>query len=139
MRGTGFGIIGDLIVGILGAFIGSWLLPQLGIHLGYGSDQCNRQRYYRGDIATPRRATLSRWRRMGKQVERRLGSTLVTHPALGKQIPGGRNRSAGTGGKRDWGQLGCLMWSAGTHREIRKPPDTGHGRAVETFNCRQCP
>ena len=30
VRGTGFGIIGDLIVGILGAFVGSWLLPQLG-------------------------------------------------------------------------------------------------------------
>jgi uncharacterized membrane protein YeaQ/YmgE (transglycosylase-associated protein family) len=37
VRGTGFGIIGDLIVGILGAFIGSWLLPQLGIHLGTGT------------------------------------------------------------------------------------------------------
>jgi len=36
VRGAGFGIIGDLIVGILGAFIGSWLLPQLGIHLGTG-------------------------------------------------------------------------------------------------------
>jgi uncharacterized membrane protein YeaQ/YmgE (transglycosylase-associated protein family) len=36
VRGTGFGVIGDLIVGILGAFIGSWLLPQLGIHLGSG-------------------------------------------------------------------------------------------------------
>ena len=36
VRGTGFGIIGDLIVGIVGAFIGSWLLPQLGIHLGIG-------------------------------------------------------------------------------------------------------
>jgi uncharacterized membrane protein YeaQ/YmgE (transglycosylase-associated protein family) len=36
VRGTGFGIIGDFIVGILGAFIGSWLLPQLGIHLGTG-------------------------------------------------------------------------------------------------------
>jgi uncharacterized membrane protein YeaQ/YmgE (transglycosylase-associated protein family) len=36
VRGTGFGIIGDLIVGILGAFIGSWLLPQVGIHLGTG-------------------------------------------------------------------------------------------------------
>jgi uncharacterized membrane protein YeaQ/YmgE (transglycosylase-associated protein family) len=33
VRGTGFGILGDLVVGILGAFIGSWLLPQLGIHL----------------------------------------------------------------------------------------------------------
>ncbi len=36
VRGTGFGIVGDLLVGILGAFIGSWLLPQLGIHLGTG-------------------------------------------------------------------------------------------------------
>ena len=36
VRGTGFGIIGDLIVGILGAFVGSWLLPQLGVHLGTG-------------------------------------------------------------------------------------------------------
>ena len=36
VRGTGFGIIGDLIIGILGAFVGSWLFPQLGIHLGSG-------------------------------------------------------------------------------------------------------
>jgi uncharacterized membrane protein YeaQ/YmgE (transglycosylase-associated protein family) len=36
VRGTGFGIIGDLIIGIIGAFIGDWLLPQLGIHLGVG-------------------------------------------------------------------------------------------------------
>ena len=27
MRGAGFGLVGDLIIGILGAFIGSWLLP----------------------------------------------------------------------------------------------------------------
>ena len=36
VRGTGFGIIGDLIIGIIGAFIGEWLLPQLAIHLGGG-------------------------------------------------------------------------------------------------------
>src|SRR3954469_18931320 len=36
VRGTGFWIIGDLIIGILGAFVGSWLFPQLGIHLGSG-------------------------------------------------------------------------------------------------------
>jgi uncharacterized membrane protein YeaQ/YmgE (transglycosylase-associated protein family) len=36
VQGTGFGIIGDLIIGIIGAFIGEWLLPQLGIHLGVG-------------------------------------------------------------------------------------------------------
>lgn len=35
-RGSGFGLIGDLIVGLLGALIGDWLLPQLHIHLGVG-------------------------------------------------------------------------------------------------------
>lgn len=34
--GGGFGLIGDLIVGLVGAFIGDWLLPRLGIHLGVG-------------------------------------------------------------------------------------------------------
>jgi uncharacterized membrane protein YeaQ/YmgE (transglycosylase-associated protein family) len=36
MRGGGFGLIGDLIVGLIGAFIGDWLLPRLDIHLGVG-------------------------------------------------------------------------------------------------------
>ena len=36
VRGTGFGIIGDLLVGIVGAFIGNWLLPRIGVHLGTG-------------------------------------------------------------------------------------------------------
>lgn len=36
VRGTGFGIIGDLVVGIVGAFIASLLFPRLGIHLGFG-------------------------------------------------------------------------------------------------------
>ena len=36
VRGSGFGLIGDLVVGVLGALIGAWLLPQLGIHLGTG-------------------------------------------------------------------------------------------------------
>jgi uncharacterized membrane protein YeaQ/YmgE (transglycosylase-associated protein family) len=36
ISGTGFGIVGDLIIGIVGAFIGGWLLPQVGIHLGSG-------------------------------------------------------------------------------------------------------
>lgn len=36
VRGAGFGILGDLLVGIVGAFIGNWLLPRLGIHLGTG-------------------------------------------------------------------------------------------------------
>ena len=36
MEGGGFGLIGDLIVGLLGAFIGDWLLPRLDIHLRTG-------------------------------------------------------------------------------------------------------
>jgi uncharacterized membrane protein YeaQ/YmgE (transglycosylase-associated protein family) len=36
VQGTGFGLVGDLIVGIVGAFIASWIFPQLGIHLGSG-------------------------------------------------------------------------------------------------------
>jgi uncharacterized membrane protein YeaQ/YmgE (transglycosylase-associated protein family) len=36
VRGTGFGIIGDILVGIAGALIASLLFPRLGIHLGTG-------------------------------------------------------------------------------------------------------
>jgi uncharacterized membrane protein YeaQ/YmgE (transglycosylase-associated protein family) len=36
VRGAGFGLIGDIIIGIIGAFIASWLLPKLGIQLGSG-------------------------------------------------------------------------------------------------------
>ena len=36
VRGTGFGLIGDIAIGIVGAFIASWLLPRLGISLGVG-------------------------------------------------------------------------------------------------------
>jgi uncharacterized membrane protein YeaQ/YmgE (transglycosylase-associated protein family) len=36
VQGTGFGMIGDLLIGVAGAFIGSWLLPQLGLQLGSG-------------------------------------------------------------------------------------------------------
>jgi uncharacterized membrane protein YeaQ/YmgE (transglycosylase-associated protein family) len=36
VRGTGFGIIGDILVGIAGALIASFLFPKLGIHLGTG-------------------------------------------------------------------------------------------------------
>src|SRR6201998_3839098 len=36
VHGTGFGIIGDILVGIAAALIASWLFPKLGIHLGSG-------------------------------------------------------------------------------------------------------
>jgi uncharacterized membrane protein YeaQ/YmgE (transglycosylase-associated protein family) len=31
VRGTGLGLIGDMVVGIIGAFIGGWLLRQFGV------------------------------------------------------------------------------------------------------------
>ena len=36
VRGTGFGIIGDILIGIAGAFVASWLFPKLGFRLGVG-------------------------------------------------------------------------------------------------------
>jgi uncharacterized membrane protein YeaQ/YmgE (transglycosylase-associated protein family) len=36
VQGTGFGLIADIVIGIIGAFIGNWLLPRLGLHLGVG-------------------------------------------------------------------------------------------------------
>jgi uncharacterized membrane protein YeaQ/YmgE (transglycosylase-associated protein family) len=36
VRGTGFGIIGDIVVGVAGAFISSLLFPRLGFHIGTG-------------------------------------------------------------------------------------------------------
>src|ERR1700731_5039101 len=34
MRGGGYGIVGDIIVGLVGAFIGGWLFSLLGIGSG---------------------------------------------------------------------------------------------------------
>ena len=36
VRGAGFGLIGDMAIGVVGALIASWLLPQLHIGLGVG-------------------------------------------------------------------------------------------------------
>ena len=36
MKGGGFGLIGDIVIGIVGAFIAGLLLPRLGIHIGTG-------------------------------------------------------------------------------------------------------
>ncbi len=36
VKGRGLGLIGNIVVGIVGAFIASWLLPQLGIVIGGG-------------------------------------------------------------------------------------------------------
>lgn len=36
MGGTGYGLIGDIIIGIVGAFIGGWLFTQLGVSTPFG-------------------------------------------------------------------------------------------------------
>ena len=36
MQGGGFGLIGNIIVGVIGAFFAGWLLPQLGLSVGGG-------------------------------------------------------------------------------------------------------
>ena len=36
VRGAGFGLIGNIIIGILGSLLASWLLPQIGVNLGSG-------------------------------------------------------------------------------------------------------
>ena len=36
VKGGGFGLIGDIVVGIIGAFIGGWLAGMLHIHVGSG-------------------------------------------------------------------------------------------------------
>ena len=34
MKGGGYGLVGDLVIGVIGAFIGGWLLGVLGIFAG---------------------------------------------------------------------------------------------------------
>lgn len=37
VRGYGLGLVGNLVVGVLGAFIAGWLLPRLGVSFSLGS------------------------------------------------------------------------------------------------------
>ena len=34
MKGGGFGVIGNIVVGVVGSFLGGWLLPKLGLSIG---------------------------------------------------------------------------------------------------------
>jgi uncharacterized membrane protein YeaQ/YmgE (transglycosylase-associated protein family) len=36
MKGSGFGLLGDIIVGVIGAFLGGWLFGKLGLWPGGG-------------------------------------------------------------------------------------------------------
>jgi uncharacterized membrane protein YeaQ/YmgE (transglycosylase-associated protein family) len=36
LKGYGFGLAGNIVVGILGAVVANWLLPLIGVHIGGG-------------------------------------------------------------------------------------------------------
>ena len=36
VKGGGFGLVGDLIVGVIGAFLGGFLFSKFGVSLGHG-------------------------------------------------------------------------------------------------------
>lgn len=36
-KGSGLGLIGNIVVGIAGGFIGYWLLPKIGLHINTGT------------------------------------------------------------------------------------------------------
>jgi uncharacterized membrane protein YeaQ/YmgE (transglycosylase-associated protein family) len=36
MRTGGFGLVGNIVIGIVGAIVGGWLFPQIGIVVGAG-------------------------------------------------------------------------------------------------------
>ncbi|WP_426687740.1 GlsB/YeaQ/YmgE family stress response membrane protein [Rhodanobacter ginsengiterrae] len=37
VRGFGFGLLGNIVVGVIGAFLAGWLLPRLGVGFALGS------------------------------------------------------------------------------------------------------
>ena len=40
-QGGGLGLIGNIVVGIGGGFLGYWLLPKLGVHINTGTSWLN--------------------------------------------------------------------------------------------------
>jgi uncharacterized membrane protein YeaQ/YmgE (transglycosylase-associated protein family) len=76
VQGTGFGLIGDMLIGIVGAFIGDWMMPRLGIQLGFGI--------------------------IGAIIDATIGAVvllLIIRLVRG----GGRNSGSGVGWSRHWG------------------------------------
>jgi uncharacterized membrane protein YeaQ/YmgE (transglycosylase-associated protein family) len=37
VRGAGFGLVGNIVIGIIGALVAGWLLPQLHVELASGT------------------------------------------------------------------------------------------------------
>jgi uncharacterized membrane protein YeaQ/YmgE (transglycosylase-associated protein family) len=36
VKGGGFGLVGDIVVGIIGSVVAGWLLPRVGLYIGGG-------------------------------------------------------------------------------------------------------
>ncbi len=36
LRGKGYGCLLNIVIGIIGAYVGNWLLPELGIYIRHG-------------------------------------------------------------------------------------------------------
>jgi hypothetical protein len=49
VKGTGFGLVADIAIGIVGALIGSWLLPRLGHPPWLRHCPCHHRRDHRRD------------------------------------------------------------------------------------------
>ncbi|WP_109124662.1 GlsB/YeaQ/YmgE family stress response membrane protein [Dyella sp. C11] len=41
VQGFGFGLLGNIVIGIIGAFFAGWLLPRLGVHFAVGGPILN--------------------------------------------------------------------------------------------------
>ena len=57
VKGGGFGLVGDIVVGIIGAVVGGWLLPRLGIYhrrrIHRRDHQCRDRRHHRAAGGAP--------------------------------------------------------------------------------------
>jgi len=42
VRGSGYGIIGDIIVGLIGAFVGNWIVRAFHLSINFGSSLADR-------------------------------------------------------------------------------------------------
>jgi uncharacterized membrane protein YeaQ/YmgE (transglycosylase-associated protein family) len=40
-EGGGLGLLGNIVIGILGGFVGYWLLPRVGVHINTGTPWLN--------------------------------------------------------------------------------------------------
>ena len=40
-EGGGLGLLGNIVIGIIGSFIGYWLLPKIGLHINTGTPWLN--------------------------------------------------------------------------------------------------